>query len=457
MTQIATNPHTGAELERHEVLDDQALQAALADTDAAARAWRATDMQQRTARALALAGVLRERVDAAARQMALEMGKPIRAGRAEIEKCAWLCEHYAEHAPGDLADLAVPTDAHKSYIAWRPLGVVLAVMPWNYPWWQVLRFAVPALLVGNGAVLKHAANVPGCALAIQDAFEEAGFPEGLFRTLIIGRDAVESVIADRRVHAVTLTGSTGAGRAVAAAAGQHLKKTVLELGGSDPYVLLEDADVAHAADVCATARLTNGGQSCIAAKRFIVPRGLVEAFTARIVARFEAVQAGDPLDESTELGPMARADLRDELHEQVERSVAAGARLLVGGTRPDGPGAHYPATVLADVAPGMAAFDEELFGPVASIVPADDDAHALELANASPFGLGAAVFTRDVERGERIARDVLAAGCCFVNAQVKSDPRLPFGGIGDSGYGRELGTLGLREFVNAKTVWVDTP
>jgi succinate-semialdehyde dehydrogenase/glutarate-semialdehyde dehydrogenase len=339
-------------------------------------------------------------------------------------------------------------------VVFRPLGVILAVMPWNFPFWQVMRFAAPALAAGNVGLLKHASNVPGCALAIEEVFAESGFPPGAFATLLVGSAAVEGVIADQRVAAVTLTGSTSAGRAVARAAGDRLKKSVLELGGSDPYVILADADLEAAAEACATARLINSGQSCIAAKRFVVVDDVRAEFETLLTARMASAVVGDPTAETTEVGPLARADLRDELHDQVLRTVAAGARLTLGGEVPMGPGAFYPPTVLADVPPGSAAYTEELFGPVAAIIPAADERDAIRIANDSVFGLGAAVFTTDVQRGARIAADELEAGSCFVNAFVRSDPRLPFGGVKESGYGRELASHGIREFVNVKTVYV---
>jgi succinate-semialdehyde dehydrogenase/glutarate-semialdehyde dehydrogenase len=400
------------------------------------------------------AGVLDERRERYARLMVEEMGKPIRQARAEVEKCAWCCRFYAEEGPGFVAPQEVATDAGRSFVAFEPLGVVLAVMPWNFPFWQVFRFAAPALVAGNAAVLKHASNVPACALAIEEVFAAAGFPADLFRTLLIGSGRVDAVLEDERVRAATLTGSTPAGRSIAAKAGALLKKTVLELGGSDPYLILADADIDAAAATCAASRLVNGGQSCIAAKRFIVDRRVVRAFEQRLTARMAETRMGDPAAEDTELGPLARHDLRDELHEQVERSIAMGARLLLGGKVPDGPGAFYPASVLAGVRKGMPAADEELFGPVAAVLEAEDDDDAIRIANDSPFGLGAAVFTRDRARGERIAQTRLDAGCCFVNDFVRSDPRLPFGGVKESGYGRELAEFGIREFVNIKTVYV---
>ena len=385
--------------------------------------------------------------------MALEMGKPLKQGVAESEKCAWACEYYADTAEGHLAPEIVKTDASKSYVAFDPLGVVLAVMPWNFPFWQVFRFAAPALMAGNVGVLKHASNVPGCAMAIESIIEQAGFPKGTFRTLLISSRGVKSVIEHPLVRAVTLTGSTPAGKAVAAQAGGVIKKTVLELGGSDPYIILEDADLDLAVTTCVTSRLINSGQSCVNAKRFIVVEPVADVFTERLTAAMGAKKMGNPLDEGTEIGPQARPDLRDDLHRQVLDSVAKGATLLLGGEMPPGAGSFYPPTVLVGVTKGMPAYDEELFGPVAAIIRARDEVDAVRLANDSPFGLGAAVFTRDPARGERIARD-LEAGCTFINALVASDPRLPFGGIKDAGYGRELGSYGIREFVNIKTVYV---
>jgi succinate-semialdehyde dehydrogenase/glutarate-semialdehyde dehydrogenase len=386
--------------------------------------------------------------------MALEMGKPVAQGRGEADKCASCCDYYAEHAERFLAPERVETDAARSYVAFEPIGPVLAVMPWNFPFWQVFRFAAPALMAGNVALLKHASNVTGCALAIEEILHSAGLPRDAFRTLLLASSRVDAVVAAPEVAAVTLTGSTPAGRAVAARAGVCLKKSVLELGGSDAYLVLDDADVAAAAEVCASSRLINGGQSCIAAKRFVVVEPVLPEFVRRLVERMEARRMGEPLEEGTELGPQARHDLRDELHRQVEKSVARGARVRLGCELPPGPGAFYPASVLDEVRPGMPAFDEELFGPVAAVVPARNEVDAIRLANQSVFGLGAAVFTRDLERGERIARHELQAGSCFVNAHVRSDPRLPFGGVKESGYGRELSAFGIREFVNVKTVWL---
>jgi len=417
--------------------------------------WRTRSLQDRARPLRELAPLLRERSGAIARLMAREMGKPVRQGAAEVEKCAWTCEYFAENAEAFLRPQAVATEAARSYVTFQPLGVVLAVMPWNFPFWQVFRCAAPGVMAGNAWVLKHASNVSGSALLIEKLFREAGFPPDLLRAVLLrGGPEVLSLIDDPRVAAVTLTGSGPAGRAAAERAGRNLKKTVLELGGSDPYLVLEDADLERAARACARGRLANAGQSCIAAKRLIVVEAVRERFQELLVREMSAVRAGDPLDPDTELGPLAGRELREHLQEQVSRSIAGGAECLLGGRIPPGPGAWYPPTVLSRVRPGMPAFDEELFGPVAAVVSAADQDEAVALANASPFGLGAAVFTADAERGERIAAGRLEAGCCFVNDFVRSDPRLPFGGVKQSGYGRELSAFGLREFTNLKSVLV---
>jgi succinate-semialdehyde dehydrogenase/glutarate-semialdehyde dehydrogenase len=454
MTLQSINPTNGEPIRDYPEASPEEAAEALAGADAAFDGWRGRPFSDRAAPLRRAGALLRERRDELARLMALEMGKPLTQGRAEADKCAWVCEHYADHAEGFLAAETVQTDAARSYVAFEPLGVVLAVMPWNFPFWQVFRFAAPALAAGNAGLLKHSSNVSGCALAIERLLHDAGFPHGVFRTLLVGSARVGALIEAPQIAAVTLTGSTPAGRAVAEKAGACLKKTVLELGGSDPYVVLEDADLDLAAQTCATARLINGGQSCIAAKRFVVVEEVLEPFVERLVERMREHRMGDPLEETTDIGPQARRDLRDELHRQVQASLDRGARLRLGGTVPDGPGAFYPPSVLVDVGPGMPAYEDELFGPVAAVIAAHDEADALRIANDTAFGLGAAVFTRDTARGERVAREELRAGSCFVNAFVRSDPRLPFGGIKQSGYGRELGVLGIREFVNAKTVYV---
>jgi succinate-semialdehyde dehydrogenase/glutarate-semialdehyde dehydrogenase len=453
MPLTSVNPTTGETIRSYPELSAAEVDRAAEAAHRAFLGWRETSFAERAALMRRAAGVLRDEREDHARRMALEMGKPLAAGRAEVDKCAWVCEHYAAHAEALLAPEPVESDATRSYVAFQPLGAVLAVMPWNFPFWQVFRFAAPNLMAGNAGLLKHAANVSGCSLAIAGVFRRAGFPEGLFQSLLIGSPAVSALIAHPRVRAVTLTGSTPAGRAVASAAGAELKKTVLELGGSDPYLILEDADLDEAVATCVASRLVNGGQSCIAAKRFIVPPAILAVVEERFVARMAAARVGDPLDPETEVGPLARRDLRDDLHHQVEESLRRGARLLLGGVVPEGPGAFYPPTVLAGVRPGMPAADEELFGPVAAILPAAGEEDALRLADASPFGLGAAVFGRDAARAEALAARI-EAGSCFVNGLVKSDPRLPFGGVKESGYGRELGSFGIREFVNVRTVWV---
>ncbi|HKE20396.1 MAG TPA: NAD-dependent succinate-semialdehyde dehydrogenase, partial [Kofleriaceae bacterium] len=417
--------------------------------------WRETPVGERARLVGAAAPILRRRARKDAEMMAREMGKPVAQGRQEVEKCAWLCEHFAAAGPAMLEPQAVATEASRSFVSFQPLGVVVAIMPWNFPFWQVFRAAVPALIAGNTMLLKHASNVPSSSQAIEEILREAGVPAEAFAAVLAESDLVPRIIAHPGVAAATLTGSVPAGRAVARVAGENLKKTVLELGGSDAYVLLADADVDAAAAICAKSRLINSGQSCIAAKRFVVDASIRERFEIAMADRMRGAVIGDPMADDTVLGPLAREDLRDELHRQVRDSIARGARLLCGGEVPRRPGAWYPSTVLADVARGMPAYDEELFGPVAAIIPAAGEADAIRIANDSRFGLGAAVLTGDSERGARIAETQLAAGSCFVNALVKSDPRLPFGGVRDSGYGRELSEFGIREFVNIKTVWVD--
>ena len=385
----------------------------------------------------------------------MEMGKPFREAVAEVEKCAWGCEYYATHGAAFLEDIPVGTEAHRSYVTFRPLGTVLAIMPWNFPFWQAIRTAVPALIAGNAVALKHAPSVPGCALALEELLWSGGVPEDVFANLFASVEATTELIADPRIHAVSLTGSTRAGRAVAAAAGAAVKPCVLELGGSDPFIVLQDADMDAAVEACVTSRLINSGQSCIAAKRLIVEEPVVEAFTQAVVARMGGVRVGDPMAEMTDVGPLARKDLRDHLADQVDRSVAMGARCLLGGKVPDNPGWYYPPTVLTDLTPEMPAWTEELFGPVACIIPAPSEAEALRIANDTTFGLGAAVFTSDREKGERIAREELDAGAAFVNGFTRSDPRLPFGGVKGSGFGRELSEYGIRSFTNVKTVVVE--
>ena len=447
------NPATGDVLDTFDETSVNETERAIAAAHAAFLEWRRQPFAERSRLMREAGRVLRARRAELARTMTLEMGKPITQGEAEVDKCATTCDYFAEHAPRFLAPEPRATDAAKSFVRFDPLGVVLAVMPWNFPLWQVFRFAAPGLMAGNAGLLKHASNVPRCALAIEAIFAEAGFPAGLFRTVLVSSSAVGPIIEDPRVAAVTLTGSESAGSKVAELAGREIKKTVLELGGSDPFIVLADADLDQAAKVAADARLINSGQSCICAKRFIVVEPVREEFVKRVVAELSQRRMGDPLARDTEIGPQARADLRDDLHRQVEQSVKRGARLLLGGKVPTGPGAFYPATLLEAVDKGMPAFDEETFGPVAAVVRAKDEADAVQLANDSSFGLGASLWTRDRARGEALAAEI-EAGAVFVNGLVKSDPRLPFGGIKRSGYGRELADYGIREFVNIKSVWI---
>ncbi len=448
------NPATGEEINEYPEMTAAEVAAIVGQVDEEFQRWRREPLPRRVEALRRLEQALTDDSDDLARLMALEMGKPIQQGKAEIEKCAWVCEFYAQEGPGFLRPEPITTDASRSFVTFEPLGVILAVMPWNFPFWQVFRFAAPTLLAGNAVLLKHAGNVSGCALAIEGLFRTAGFPDHLFRTLLIGSKQVDQVIGNPKVKAVSLTGSLGAGKAVAACAGANVKKCVLELGGSDPYLILADADLEKAADICAASRLINSGQSCIAAKRFLVVEAVRKDFERIFVEKMKSKFLGDPLEPGTEVGPLAREDLCHELHRQVTESVEQGAVRLLGGEELQRPGAFYLPTVLTNVAPGMPAFDEELFGPVAAIIPVADEEEAILLANRSRFGLGAAVFTQDVRRGEEIAATRLEAGSCFVNSLVKSDPRLPFGGIKESGYGRELGLYGIREFVNIKTVFV---
>ncbi len=454
MSMKSINPATGETVAEYPTLTTKEVHGAIERADGAFRQWRQSSFATRAKLMQSAADLLRKRAPALAKLMAEEMGKPLKDGKAEAEKCAWVCEYYAEKAEQFLANERIETDAAESFVTYQPLGVVLAVMPWNFPFWQLFRFAAPSLMAGNVGLLKHASNVPGCALAIEEIFKDSGFPKGVFTTLLVGSDAIEGIIEHKLVRAVTLTGSTPAGRAVAKKAGEMLKKSVLELGGSDPYIILEDADLASAVNTCVSSRLINAGQSCIAAKRFIVVESQRDAFEKLFVDRMAAAKMGDPMDEATEVGPQARVDLRDDLHEQVQQSIKQGARCLLGGKVPDGPGAYYPPTVLTDVQPGMPAYDEELFGPVAAIIPVADQGEAIRVANDTAFGLGAAIFTQNLELGRHLAATELEAGACFVNSFVKSDPRLPFGGIKESGYGRELSHHGIREFVNTKTVYV---
>ncbi|WP_394804401.1 NAD-dependent succinate-semialdehyde dehydrogenase [Portibacter lacus] len=450
---ITINPATGHELNEYESFSDEKVSKLISATQKRFSEWKRTSFSHRAELMNKAAKVLEDNKEEYAEMMTQEMGKTYKSAIGEVEKCAWVCRYYAENAAEFLKSEEVETEASKSKICYRPLGVVLAVMPWNYPLWQVFRFAAPALMAGNVGLLKHASNVPGCALIIEDVFRQAGFPENTFTTLIISSSQVEKVLDHSAVKAATLTGSGPAGSAVASSAGSKIKKTVLELGGSDPYIVLEDADIEWAAEQCKTSRLLNTGQSCIGAKRFVVVDEVYDEFLEKFKEKMALASVGDPMDD-VDMGPMARIDLRDEVHDQVERSVKKGAKVILGGEIPNKPGAFYPATILTNVKPGNPAYEEEIFGPVATVIKAKDEEDAIRIANDTEFGLGACVFTKDLEKGERIAEEELNAGCCFVNQFVKSDPRLPFGGINASGYGRELSYYGIREFVNIKTVYV---
>jgi len=454
MSLKSINPANGEEIAAYKEMSTDEVDGILTSVNDAFNSWRKTSFSIRGELLKNAAAILQSNKEAFGRLMSLEMGKPYSQSLAEVVKCAKGCEYYADNTEEILADRIIETDASKSYVSHQPIGIVLAVMPWNFPFWQVFRFAAPALMAGNVGVLKHASNVQGCALAIENIFVESGFPENVFRTLVIGSKHVENVINNPHVKAVTLTGSTPAGRAVASQSGAALKKTVLELGGSDPYVILKDADLDQAVEACVIGRLLNTGQSCIAAKRFIVVTDVLADFQERLIDEMRVKKWGDPFEEDVDLGPMVNETARDEIHNQVLRSVEKGAVILLGGKVPDNPGAYYPATVLGNVRPGMPAFDEELFGPVAAVIAAENEAEAIKLANQTPFGLGAAVFTSDIKKGEKIASEQLEAGSCFVNDYVRSDPRLPFGGIKASGYGRELSSNGILEFVNSKTVYI---
>jgi succinate-semialdehyde dehydrogenase/glutarate-semialdehyde dehydrogenase len=449
---LTLNPATGERLREFALHTQAQIEQRLQTAAQAQRAWARVPLAQRCLLLTRVAQVLRLRRAEMAHLATLEMGKPIAEAEAEVDKCAWNFEHYAEHAPHYLADEIIASSASDSRVVFDPLGPVLAVMPWNYPFWQVMRFAAPALAAGNGVVLKHASNVPQCALALESVFTQADAPPGLFTNLLVAGSGVQRLIEDPRIAAVTLTGSTPVGRQVAAQAGSVLKKQVLELGGSDPFIVLDDANVEAAASAAVKARYANTGQSCISAKRFIVEAGVADTFIDAFCAKAAALVVGDPFRRDVNMGAMARVSLRDELHGQVLRTLEQGATLRLGGDVPAGPGAFYPATVLDHVLPLMAAACEETFGPVAAMLRVPDAAAAVALANGTEYGLGAALWTRDLDRAARLARDI-EAGAVFVNGMVASDPRLPFGGIKQSGYGRELGAWGIREFTNTKLVW----
>ncbi|HEY9018574.1 NAD-dependent succinate-semialdehyde dehydrogenase [Thiomicrospira sp.] len=449
------NPATGELLAQYDSWDQDTLDLAIKRAGQKFADWaQRTSMAERCALMQRAAEVLKNQKSDLARLITLEMGKSIKEAQAEIDKCVWVCEFYADKGPDFLADEIIETDASKSLICYQPMGVVLAVMPWNFPFWQVFRFAAPALVAGNIAVLKHASNVPQCAQAIEKVFLEAGFPDSVFTNLMIGADKVESVIRNRYVRAVTLTGSEPAGRKVAAIAGSELKKTVLELGGSDAFIVLDDADIKLAIEGAVTSRFLNMGQSCIAAKRFIVDQNIFDQFVEQFKQAVEAkFVAGDPMDPHTTLCPMARQDLLDELHKQVTESVELGAKIITGGQQIERPGSYYAPTILTNISSNMPAFSDEFFGPVAIVLKASEPAHATGLANATDFGLSGSVWSRDIATAETIARN-LEAGASYVNGISKSDPRLPFGGVKNSGYGRELSYHGIREFVNVKSIWI---
>jgi len=453
MTVKSINPATEEVLAVYDEFTAEQVDQALEQVAAAFPVWRRLSFEERGEHMRRAGAYLRQHKDRFARLITLEMGKPITQAEAEIEKCAWNCEFYADNAAQLLADRHVQTNARDSYVAFGPLGVVLAVMPWNFPFWQVIRAAAPALMAGNTAVLKHSSNVPQCALAVEEIFNEVGFPQGVFRTLLIPSSAVDGVIADDRVRAVTLTGSDVAGTKVAEAAGRSLKKTVLELGGSDPFIVLADADLQAAADVGAFARFQNTGQSCIAAKRFIVQDSVGDGFERRFIEAVAKLKVGDPLERDTQVGPLAREDLLDDLERQVRASVAKGARLVLGGERLNRRGYYFAPTVLSDVTLDMSVMREETFGPVAAVVRVEDAETAVKVANDSQYGLGASLWTRDLEFGQQLARQI-ETGQVFINGMVASDPRLPFGGVKRSGYGRELGEFGILEFTNIQTIWI---
>lgn len=454
MAIATTNPATGEILKTFEPLTDSEIEAKLAKSQHAYQAYRHVEMAQRAGWLKAAADILEQRREEFGKIMTLEMGKTLKSAIAEAEKCALVCRYYADNAAEFLADAPAATDASHSFVRYQPLGPILAVMPWNFPFWQVFRFAAPALMAGNVGLLKHASNVPQCALAIEEIFRQAGFPEGVFQTLLIGSDKVANLMADDRVKAATLTGSEHAGASLAAAAGKQIKKTVLELGGSDPFIVLKSADLEAAVATAVTARLLNNGQSCIAAKRFIVANSIADEFEQRFVEKFKALRIGDPMDATTDIGPLATPDILKDLDSQVQNCIVKGAKVLTGGhPLSDRPGNFYPPTILTDFSSGSPAYQEEFFGPVALLFRVAGIDEAIELANSTSFGLGASAWTSDAAERERLI-DELEAGAVFINGLVKSDPRLPFGGIKRSGYGRELSIQGIHEFVNIKTVWV---
>ena len=448
---LSINPSTGLKIRSYNQHSNVEIENILNSSCEAQKKWQNTDLKFRLACLEQLSEILSDSKREYSLLMAEEMGKPFKQGIGEIEKCIWLCNYYVENSVKYLDDKKIKTGGQKSFVTFKPLGLILGIMPWNFPFWQVFRFAVPSIIVGNGAILKHASNVQGCAFSIESSFSRSGFPKHLFQNISISGKNVSKVIKSSKISAVTLTGSTPAGRSVAETAGKELKKTVLELGGSDPYVILEDAEIEKSVDSCISGRILNTGQSCISAKRLIVVESIHDQFLSFLEQKLSKKIMGDPKDD-VDIGPMVSIEAREEVHQQVLKSIEDGANLKIGGEIPKIPGAFYPITLLSNVKPGVVAFDEEIFGPVFAVIKAKDENHAIDLANDSPFGLGAAVFTKNINKGEEIAKNRLNAGLCFVNDFVKSDPRLPFGGIKQSGYGRELSIYGLMEFVNIKTV-----
>ncbi|MEO9884171.1 MAG: NAD-dependent succinate-semialdehyde dehydrogenase [Balneola sp.] len=448
------NPATGKLIKEYSEMSSLEVTRIIENANKAQGLWKQKSFGQRSVNLHKIAELLNERKEELGNLMTEEMGKPTSEAVGEIEKCAWVCEYYAEKAENFLANDSVETEASKSYVTFNPLGTVLSIMPWNFPFWQLFRFAAPALMAGNAVILSHSENVTGSALEIEKLIRDAGISKDLFRTILVESENMKPIIQHKGIAAVTLTGSTRAGKIVASQAGEALKKTVLELGGSDPSIILADADIKASAESCVTSRLLNSGQSCIAAKRFVIVEEVYDEFVSEFKKLMESKKLGDPFEDGTDVGPMARIDLRDGLHEQVQKSIKKGAKATIGGEKPGAAGAFYPVTMLENVQKGMPAYDEELFGPVASMIKVKDEQEAIKVANDSIYGLGASIYSADVEKAEKIAAEQLEAGCCFVNEFVKSDPRLPFGGIKNSGYGRELGLYGIREFVNIKTVYV---
>jgi len=449
------NPATEEILENYEEMPASLVKQKLNNANEIFPLWKKSTFKERSNRMFKVADVLRANKQEYAKLMALEMGKPLAQGIGEVEKCAWVCEYYAENSEQFLKDKIVKTDYYKNYIAFQPIGAILAIMPWNFPFWQVFRFAAPNLMAGNVGILKHSPNTFGCSKKIEEAFLEAGFPVGVFTNLIVSVESIPQIIESKHIAAVTLTGSTPAGSSVGTNAGKAIKKVVLELGGSDPYIIFKDANLEKAAELCVAARTLNSGQSCIAAKRFVVEKPVIKEFTNIFVQKMSQKVVGNPLDDKVNIGPQARRDLQQNLNRQVEESVKLGAKIALGGELPSGKGYFYPATVLTDVKKGCPAYDEEVFGPVAAIINAEDEQEAINIANDTKFGLGAAIFSKDIEKAEYIAKNIIQSGTCCVNDFVKSDPRLPFGGTKASGYGRELSEFGIYEFVNIKTIAIN--